>query len=351
MSRKDLIIGVVCLSLTACHQPTESETAWVRPVKTALATGENIVSKEYAGMVEAAQYVTLSFPISGRIEQLPINEGQQVKRGQLIAAIDSRNYSLQAEADKAAYQAAQSRLERNRRLLQQEAIARQEVEMSLAEYERARSAYEVSQTLLADTRLYAPFEGTIERRNVEKYQRVEVGQAVAVLVNTDKLRIAITIPDAYLYLLKTPKQTYSVTFDTYPDMHFNARVTEVMEISTFSTGIPVTLVIDDADFNLQRYQIKPGFTCRVNQSTDIAPLLDEPFVHVPLSAVFSDTNNRRTYVWVVDDGHVHLREVKLYNSSGNDEALIQSGLRVGERVVTAGVYQLTEGEKVSELVS
>lgn len=76
MSRKYLIIGMACLSLTACHQPTERETAWVRPVKTALATGENVVNKKYAGMVEAAQYVTLSFPISGRIEQLPINEGR-----------------------------------------------------------------------------------------------------------------------------------------------------------------------------------------------------------------------------------------------------------------------------------
>lgn len=340
------MIGVACLALTACHHHTEKEVTTSRPVKTALATGENIVNKEYAGMVEAVEYATLSFPVSGRIEKLPITEGEHVRKGQLIATIDPRNYLLQTEADRAEYQAAQSRLERNRRLLSQQAIAKQEVEMSQAEYERARSAYEVSQTMLTDTKLYAPFEGTIERRNAERYQRVEVGQAVAVLVNTDKLRIAITIPDAYLYLLNTPHQTYSVMFDTYPDIRFNAKVSEVMEISTYSTGIPVTLVIDDANFNRQRYQVKPGFTCRVHQSANITGLLDEPFVHVPLSAVFSDNDNGRTYVWVVEDGRVHLREVKLYNLSGIDEALIQSGLRVGERVVTAGVYQLTEGEKV-----
>lgn len=221
--------------------------------------------------------------------------------------------------------------------------------MSKAEYERAKSAYESALSDLRDTKLYAPFQGYIERRNVENYQRIEAGQAIAVLVNTDKLRISFTIPDAYLYLLRSPWQSYRVTFDTYPDISFDAKIQEVMNISTYSTGIPVTLTIDDPHFDRTRYEVKPGFTCQIKQQADITPFLDKPFVYVPLSAIFSDEDSCRTYVWVVKDHHVHLREVKLYAPTGQAEAIIESGIQAGERVVTAGVYQLTEGERIVEI--
>lgn len=347
MKKSLIIASVLCLPLAACHQETKQVYVESRPVKTAIATSQSIVSKEYAGMVEAIEYVTLSFPISGRINQLPINEGQYVNKGELIAAIGARSYTLQLNANKAEYETASAQLERNQRLLQQEAISLQEVEISQAQYEQAKTAYEVALSNLRDTKLYAPFQGYIERRNVENYQRIEAGQAIAVLVNTDKLRISFTIPDAYLYLLRSPQQSYQVTFDTYPNISFHASIQEVMNISTYSTGIPVTLTIDDPHFDRNRYEVKPGFTCLIEQQADITPFLDEPFVYVPLSAIFSDDNNCRTYVWVVIDNHVHLREVKLYAPTGQAEAIIQSGIQAGERVVTAGVYQLTEGEHIN----
>ncbi len=153
-------------------------------------------------------------------------------------------------------------MERNKRLLGRQAISVQEYEISVANYQKAKSTYELSGNNMRDTRLTAPFEGSIEKRLVENYQRVNAGEGVVQLVNTQKLRIKFTVPDDYLYLLRAKK----------------------------------------------------------------------------------------TYVWVVEGNKVSRREVTVYSPTGEANLLISKGLEPGETVVTAGVYQLTEGEAIKVLM-
>ena len=78
----------------------------IRPVKTAQISSQSVIRKDFSGIVEAVEYVRLAFRVSGQIISLPVVEGQRVKKGQLIAAIDPRDISLQYAADKAAYETA-----------------------------------------------------------------------------------------------------------------------------------------------------------------------------------------------------------------------------------------------------
>ena len=284
--------------------------------------------------MEAVEYVRLAFRVSGQIISLPVVEGQRVKKGQLIAAIDPRDISLQYAADKAAYETAAAQVERNKRLLSRQAI----------------STYELSGNNMRDTRLTAPFEGSIEKRLVENYQRVNAGEGVVQLVNTQKLRIKFTVPDDYLYLLRAKDVKFKVVFDSYPAEAFDARLEEYLDISTAGTGIPVTITIDDPHFDRTRYDVKPGFTCKIKLASDVAPFLEEKLMNVPLSAVFGDSENRKTYVWVVEGNKVSRREVTVYSPTGEANLLISKGLEPGETVVTAGVYQLTEGEAIKVLM-
>ena len=98
---------------------------------------------------------------------------------------------------------------------------------------------------MRDTKLLAPFDGSIEKRLVENYQRVNSGEGIVWLVNTQKLRIKFTVPDDYLYLLRAKDATFKVEFDTYKGNIFNARLEEYLDISTDGTGIPVTIIIED----------------------------------------------------------------------------------------------------------
>ena len=97
-----------------------------------------------------------------------------MKKGQLIAAIDPRDIALQYAATKSAYETASAQVERNKRLLSRQAISVQEYEISLANFQKAKSEYELSANNMRDTKLTAPFDGSIEKRLVENYDIDEV---------------------------------------------------------------------------------------------------------------------------------------------------------------------------------
>ncbi len=314
---------VTTLFITSCGQKQKGSNTLIRPVKTAQVSSQSVIRKDFSGIVEAVEYVRLAFRVSGQIISLPVVEGQRVKKGQLIAAIDPRDISLQYAADKAAYETAAAQVERNKRLLGRQAISVQEYEISVANYQKAKSTYELSGNNMRDTRLTAPFEGSIEKRLVENY---------------------------YLYLLRAKDVKFKVVFDSYPAEAFDARLEEYLDISTAGTGIPVTITIDDPHFDRTRYDVKPGFTCKIKLASDVAPFLEEKLMNVPLSAVFGDSENRKTYVWVVEGNKVSRREVTVYSPTGEANLLISKGLEPGETVVTAGVYQLTEGEAIKVLM-
>ena len=336
----------VMLLATSCGHKKEGDVTLIRPVKTATASSQSVIRKDFSGIVEAVEYVKLAFRVSGQVINLPVVEGQRVKKGQLIAAIDPRDISLQYAADKAAYETAAAQVERNKRLLGRQAISVQEYEISVANYQKAKSAYELSSNNMRDTKLTTPFDGSIEKRLVENYQRVNSGEGIVQLVNTQKLRIKFTVPDDYLYLLRAKDVTFKVVFDTYPDTVFNAKLEEYLDISTAGTGIPVTITIEDPAFNRSLYDVKPGFTCKIKLASDVAPFLEEKLVNIPLSAIFGESENQKTYVWVVKDNKVSKREVTVYSPTGEANALISTGVQPGETIVIAGVHQLVEGQTV-----
>ncbi|MCP3893262.1 MULTISPECIES: efflux RND transporter periplasmic adaptor subunit [Bacteroides] len=349
MKKNYVIVMLVVLVVSACGQKKSDKETTVRPVKTTLVESKSEIKKDFSGIVEAVDYVKLAFRVSGQIINLPVIEGQKVKKGELIAAIDPRDISLQYAADKSTYETASAQLERNKRLLARQAISVQEYEISMSNYQKAKSNYELSTNNMRDTRLTAPFDGSIEKRLVENFQRVNSGEGIVQLVNTQKLRIKFTIPDTYLYLIRANDKKFKVQFDTYSGAQFNAKLEEFLDISTDGTGIPVTITIDDPAFDRVLYDVKPGFTCSIHMSANVGPLLEENMTMVPLSAVFGETEGKKTYVWIVNGNKVERREVTVMSPTGEAQVMISSGLKAGEKIVTAGVYQLVEGETVKEL--
>ena len=229
MKEKYVIALTAALLLAACGQKQEDNGTTIRPVKTAIVESRSEINKDFSGIVEAVDYVKLAFRVSGQIINLPVIEGEKVKKGQLIAAIDPRDIALQYAADKSSYETAAAQVERNKRLLARQAISVQEYEISLSNYQRAKSAFELSSNNMRDTKLTAPFDGSIETRLVENYQRVNAGEGIVQLVNTKKLRIKFTIPDAYLYLLRSKDPRFLVEFDTVKGPVCQAKLEEYLD--------------------------------------------------------------------------------------------------------------------------
>lgn len=339
MIRPALIPVIVCL-LCGCGRRQPAAQA-VRPVKVTTAADAAFVDKDFAGLATPDDVVNLAFKLAGQVLDVPVSNGESVKKGQLLAELDPRDVELQVSANRSAFQQASSQLSRIRRLLEHEAVSRQEYEAAQTQYAQAKSTYENSLDMLTDTKLRAPFAGVIEQKYVDNFERVQAGQAIIRLVNPITTTVKFTLPENGLDLLSLPTTRFTVEFDNYRGVEFAAELKDYAKTSSDASGFPVSLRLTGVDTG--RYKISPGMSCTITMQVADA---DPGAVSLPLTAIYAPADGGR-YVWIVDaDDRVHRRPVALGQPFGRDRVLIDSGVAPGDRVVTAGVYRLQEGEQV-----
>ncbi len=340
MSKRLFLIGLLFVAV-ACHERKPVATSNIRTVKVTTVQAVGYVDRDFAGMATADDAVNLAFRISGQVASVDVSKGDYVKKGQLLSQLDPRDVELQVAADKAQYERAESQYERLKRLLAREAVSRQEVEAAHTAYVQAKSTYENSKDLLQDTKLRAPFEGVIERTYVDTYQRVSSGQTILRLVNPVSTTVEFTMPESSMAVLSDTLARYFVVFDNYPNIRFRAHLGTYAKTASDASGFPVSLKLSRAE--IADYSISPGMTCQITIRTVDSSSSE---VAVPLTAVYAPAEGG-TYVWVVEDDKVRLQAVTLGSIFGRNMVGVSKGLSAGDVVVTAGIYQLQDGQSVN----
>lgn len=346
MCRPIIILSVALsvLLLTSCGKGRGKDDVKPRYVRATRVSAVDYIDRDFAGMATADDAVNLAFKISGQVLSVDVAKGDYVKKGELLSRLDPRDVELQVASDLSQFERARAQEERMKRLLSHEAVSQQEYESAYAAFVQARSTYENSQSLLADTRLRAPFAGVVERTYVDTYQRVQSGQTIVRLVNPMSTTVEFTMPEKSLSLLSDSTTRYSVRFDNFPDETFPARLDTYAKTASDASGFPVALKINKTDS--ERYGISPGMTCQVTLRVSDSAKHD---LAIPLSAVYAPAEGG-TYVWVITSGNtVERRRVELDDIFGRDMVSVQQGLSAGEQIVTAGVYRLQEGQRVKIL--
>lgn len=333
------MLTILLLAGSCSHRTPASQT--VRPVKVVTASGAGLIEKDFAGMATPDDAVTLAFKLAGQVLDVPVSQGERVEKGALLAELDPRDIELQVAATRSAFEEARSVQQRMLRLLAHEAVSRQEAEAAATRYAQAKSTYDNTLDLLNDTRLRAPFAGVVERVYVDNFERVQAGQSILRLVNPVTTTVQFTLPESALDVLRDSATRFSVLFDNYRGELFAARLKDYAVTSSDASGFPVSLTLDNP--SPARYRISPGMSCTITmQSPDPVP----DAVSLPVSAICAPAEGG-TWVWIVGaDDRVTRRAVTLGELFGRDRVVVDSGVAPGERVVTAGVYRLREGEQV-----
>lgn len=343
MCRSLLSFLGLLLCCVACRSRL-SPPAIERAVKVERVQAVKYLDRDFAGMSTADDAVNLAFKIAGQVAGVDVSKGDYVKRGQTLARLDPRDVELQVAADKAQYERARSQFARVSRLMEHEAVSRQEYESAETALVQARSAFENTSDLLQETTLRAPFAGVIERTYVDTYQRVSAGQTILRLVNPISTTVEFTMPERSLPILSDSLTRFTVRYDNYPDISFRARLDTYAKTASDASGFPVSLKLDRTE--ILPYNISPGMTCQVTIRTD-----DElsSVVAVPLTSIYAPVEGG-TYVWrVTGDDRVERQAVVLGDVFDRDRVIVHSGLSVGEQIVVAGVYRLKDGERVKIL--
>lgn len=348
MSGKSISVWMLAAVITSCSQPAVKEQG-PRPVKLSEVTSLSVVEKSFSGVVSPDQFSDLAFKMSGPLISLSVEEGQSVRTGQVVAEIDPQDFKWEFEARKASYQTAEAQLQRAEKLLSKQAISKQEHESTKASYSNAKAAFEYAQNMLTQTKLRAPFDGFIQKKYVENYQKVQAGQGIVCLINPSKLQVQFTMPETSISYFSANYSVY-VEFDNYKGERFKAKVKEYIEASPDGSGVPVFLYIDDANFDLKKYKVAVGFSCRVLLHAENSGS-NQMAVLAPISAIVpSDTDNSKyVFVYNASEQKVSRREVKGADLQGKDKVVITEGLNAGDRVVSAGAIRLVDGQQVKVL--
>lgn len=348
---KLLSIAALLGLLYSCGQ-TKKEEQTIRPVKVQEVVTLGTIEKSYSGIVSPDQFSNLAFKMSGPLVAMNVQVGQRVKKGEVVAEIDPTDFKLDLEAKKASYQNAKSQVERSEKLLVKNAISKQEYESNLAAFTNAKSAYENAQNVLEDTKLRAPFDGFIQTRAVENYQRVQPGERIVCLINPDKLEIVFNMPETNLpYLLSSPEMY--VEFDAYKGKKFKAKLKRYVEASPDGVGIPAYLYMDDPEFDAKALNIAVGFSCRVTVMPTSNAIFTNNEISVPLSAIVFDNvlNSKTIFIYNAATGKVEQRKVQASGTILNSEDVMVTGdVKAGEKVVIAGASYLVDGQQVKLLI-
>lgn len=324
---------------------------------------DNIVNRSYPGRVRAAKRVDLAFQVGGPLIELLVDEGQEVKKGELLARIDPRNFATdlrnaegQLARARASLSSARSEYDRIQRIRQSDPGAASEsmlvqrleaVDTARADIAALTASVQAAQNRLDDTRLTAPFDGYISRRYVENFQKVQAQEPIFSLDFLNQLEIIIDIPETVMVGLQgqEPLELYA-EFAAAPGRQFHLSTKEYSTRADSTTQTyQIVLVMDPPD----DINILPGMTATVRGSFSLKNSASATLV-IPAYAVFAgDTGDSQ--VWVVDMATmtVHLRAVQTGELLGEDSIKILDGLEPEEVVVLTGVTQLREDMKVRDL--
>ncbi len=346
MKKGNLFLCLMILMVSCGTQPREE--AVIRPVKVEPILELGSIEKSFSGVVIPDQYSDLAFKVGGPLIELNVVEGQNVKKGDVIARIDPFDYNLKYEAAKASFITVKSQLERAEKLIAKNAISRQDYESTQANFENANAQFENAKDLLESTKLKAPFSGFILTKYVENYQKVQQGTPIVSLIDPTLLEVKFVMPETNMELFLDQPNIY-VEFENYKDVQFKAEVKEYIQASPDGSGFPVFLKITDSRFNLKDYNISVGFTCKITFDYQNEKLTN--FYKVPLSAIVTvtDSDVKHVFIYNKEAGTVNLRSVKDSGVAGRDNVIISQGVKAGELVVVAGCHRLVNGQKVKVL--
>lgn len=333
--------AIVCLLLCSCSGGRDGAQPPLTVRIDTAATYTPYDMLQFPGRVRAAQEVNLAFRVSGTLQHLAAGEGARIRSGELLAALDDRDYRVQAEAAEAEYLRVKAEAERVTALYD-DGVATPDA------YDKARygllqvtAKYENSRNQLADTRIYAPFDGYVQRRLFDPPTVIGAGTPVVTLVSDGQPEIEIHIPGS-AYIRRADFDAFTAVFDVWPDRKVPLRLLSISPKANANQLYTMRLGLADDAHPLPA----PGMNALVTVAGRI-----EGETRVVVSATALFTRNGEPGLWLFDpqDSTVRRREVRVESLRSNGDAVLCSGLSDGELVVTSGTHQLTDGAHVVPL--
>jgi membrane fusion protein (multidrug efflux system) len=342
-------LPLAVLLLAGCKEPEQTAAPKTPEVGVVTLKAEPVLlSSDLPGRTSAFRVAEVRPQVSGIIQKRLFNEGAVVKKGQQLYQIDPSSYQAAYDKAKASLDATRNLAERYKRLVESRAISRQQFDDADANYRQAQADLRMAQINLEYTKVLAPIDGRISRSNVTEGALVSINQtdALASINQLDPIFVDVTQPSTDMLRLRREVASGQLSM-AGPDQ---VKVQLTLEDGTAygqSGALKFTEVTVDpgtgavtmrAAFPNPENVLLPGMFVHAK----LAEGVREQAILVPQQGVTRDLKGLATALVVGPGNKAELRDIKVMRSIGN-QWLVESGLKVGDQVITEGVQRVKPG--------
>ena len=348
--------GVAAIWLWPKPKAEAVEETVVRPVRSMVVSERaSIPELRCPGRVKAGSSRDLMFEVSGRLVKFDVDKGQLVKKGDVLAKLDTRDYEADVAKAEAEFESKRLSYERYSRALGKGGVSKDDVTKAEADYKTAKAQLAVAKKALDGCTLVAPFDGLVADTYPDTLDMISVGQKILTLLNYDKVKFDITVPETLIISSKILEimrdRRHYVVFDSLPGKEFDVTYEE---ITTQADSKTQTFKITFSMPTPKDYHLLPGMSVTlVIAGGDKGEDDKNVFASfaVPTVAVGADATGSH-FVWKLvkaeKDGEYKTvkQVVEIGDTLGTDVEIVK-GLAEGDRIAVAGVTILTEGRVVT----
>ncbi len=333
-----ILIILTCFGWSCRHVTSEESPSLPLRVKVEKVTTSLIsLPVHSSGIVTSSRETRLSFKTGGIIAHIQVEEGDRVKRGDVLATLNLSEIQSQVIQVKNGYEKALRDFNRVKNLYTDSVATLEQLQNAETGLNVARANLDMAEFNLDHSRIIAPDDGTILKQLAETNEVIAPGYPVFVF-GTDarfwKIKTGLADRD---FVRISPGDSARVTMDAWPDVIFNAMVSQISESANPLTG---TYEIE-LELQPNGYKLASGFVANL----EIHPAHRQLFYVIPVEALVQ-AEGHTGYVYVVNDSMI-VRRVKVGVSAvyGSDVTISQ-GLEKVTEVVTEGAAYLSEGDHV-----
>ncbi|MEI6894978.1 MAG: efflux RND transporter periplasmic adaptor subunit [Colwellia sp.] len=348
---KTLVVIMITGILTGCDSATfEVALQIIRPVKLIEVTEVNAaVIRSFPAKIAATKQADLSFRVSGQLIDFTLVEGQQVKKGSVLAKLDdrdARNTLLHSEAN---HELASANYKRMGELLRRQLISPADFDLSKAERKSAAAILANARDQLSYTNILAPYDGTVAKIFIDNYQMIQANQSILILQKDRNIDVVIQVPESMASQAITfnphAKFQPQVRFSTQPEQAYSVKLKEhATQVTSGTQSYEVVFTLAKPT----QINILPGMSAELTLDLSIDSSLEKTVI--PVSAVMKRDIDGESIIWIYheDTGKV-MPQIVTLGQVTTDGIEILTGLNKGDQLVVAGVQYLSAEQKVKPL--
>jgi membrane fusion protein (multidrug efflux system) len=358
-----ILMAPVCLSISACHDShaEEKHEEEHKIIVTNPLSKDVTITQPYVSQIRSRTHINVCALVGGYLEEIPVKEGQSVKKGDVMFKILPVLYQARYESELAEYQVALQEYENTKRLFEQSVpgggttglVSQRELNIFKAKMAKAEANVNKAKAELSFATIRAPFDGIVDQQQMQVGNAVKEGEILTTLSDNSVMWVKFNVTEGRYFEFMAGLGDAKSLPALQEWMNKNARI-EIMLADGSKFKQTGTLASIGADFNNGTGNVtfradfpNPSHLLRNGQTGTILvnlPLHDVTVI--PQRATFEILDKR--YVYVVDeDKVVHQRQITVLHEM-DDIFVIKNGIGVNDRIILEGIRQVHDGEKLKE---